>query len=179
MDPKLHGSQAVCRTLMEAAVLEAPHLVHSTMVKRVEGSFRRTVAADLHMSQVTYSLMYLSPLKFDESFLRLFPISFKQGYNDLYEYLLPGIVNRLTSDFRYPLIGPDRRMQLLDITRLLQPVKRSKRSNKGSKASQNIKFQVFEGLGEVCPEESDDEYTLCGRTSLYPWFGVHKHLLAR
>mmetsp|Transcript_8518 Transcript_8518/g.10274 ORF Transcript_8518/g.10274 Transcript_8518/m.10274 type:complete len:110 (-) Transcript_8518:84-413(-) len=30
-----------------------------TMVKRVEGSFRRTVAADLHMSQVTYSLMYL------------------------------------------------------------------------------------------------------------------------
>mmetsp|Transcript_8515 Transcript_8515/g.10270 ORF Transcript_8515/g.10270 Transcript_8515/m.10270 type:complete len:135 (-) Transcript_8515:84-488(-) len=40
-------------------VLEAPHLVHSTMVKRVEGSFRRTVAADLHMSQVTYSLMYL------------------------------------------------------------------------------------------------------------------------
>jgi len=46
--------------LMEAAVLEAPHFEHSTMVSRVEGSFRRRVAADLHISQVTYSLMYLN-----------------------------------------------------------------------------------------------------------------------
>ena len=44
--------------LMLAAVLEAPHLLHSTMVSRVEGSLRRIVSADLHISQVTYSLMY-------------------------------------------------------------------------------------------------------------------------
>ena len=43
---------------MLAAVREAPHLLHSTMVSRVEGSLRRIVSADLHISQVTYSLMY-------------------------------------------------------------------------------------------------------------------------
>lgn len=49
--------------LMDAAVRLAPHRVHSTMVSRVEGSFRSIVAADLHISQVTYSLMYLGAMR--------------------------------------------------------------------------------------------------------------------